>query len=393
EHVSGAMLSQAFIDACVEAGIPHTPDYNGPQFEGVGWLQMNTHKGFRFAVKEGYIRPALSRANLELRTDALVSRVTFEDKRATGVEYSRNGGRFHARAGAAVILCAGAIQSPQVMELSGVGDPNRLGTLGIPITTELPGVGENCRDHLHTRVSYECRDGGTLNDIMANPIKQYLMGANFWLRKKGLMTGSTASVHALTSDAPGTKQPDFKLQLHFMTSISPRDPDKIMFDKHPGFGIGSFQLRPHSKGAVHIRSTDPDEAPAISANYVADERDRQSAIAAVRMCRKIAEQPALRNFIVRETRPGPEATTDEALLEHIRQDGTTSYHPVGTCRMGADEMSVVDNELRVHGLDRLRIADASIMPTIPASNTHAPSIMIGERCADLLLAEAAARQI
>ncbi len=381
-------VSNAFIKACVEAGIPHTPDYNGAQHEGVGWLQMNTHRAMRFAVKEGYIRPALSRSNLELRMDCLVTRILFDGKRATGVAYRRNGQSFEAKANACVILCAGAIQSPQVMELSGIGDPNRLGGLGIPIVTELPGVGENCREHLHTRVSYRARRGGTLNDIMANPIKKVLMGANYVLRRRGHMAGSSATVHVLTSDEPGKKQPDFKIQLHFMTSIAPRDPDKITFDSYPGFGIGSFQLRPHSKGAVHIRSTDPEESPSISANYLADERDQRSALAAIRMCRKIAAQAAFAPEIIEETRPGPQATSDKDLLDHIRTDGTTSYHPVGTCRMGQDEMAVVDAKLRVHGLDNLRIADASVMPTIPSSNTHAPSIMIGERCADFLLEEA-----
>jgi choline dehydrogenase len=204
------------------------------------------------------------------------------------------------------------------------------------------------------------------------------------------MAACTAQVHALAKSDPSLDRPDVKLQMHNISAADPRHPTEIKVDEFPGFGIGSFVLRPHSTGSIHIRSADPEAEPAIVANYLADERDRRASVAALRLSRRIAEQPALKALIVREVRPGPGADSDEALLEHIARLGATSYHPIGTCKMGSDPMAVVDDRLRVHGIAGLRVADASIMPTMVSSNTNAPSFMIGERCAQFLLDEAQA---
>lgn len=381
-------LSSAFHDACVEAGVPATADYNGRQYEGVGYLQTNTRRGVRQGGREAYLDPVRHRENLRIMTGVRVERVRVERGRAVGVEYRRRGETRFAAAGREVIVCAGAVQSPQLLELSGIGNARHLEDLGIPVVRDLPGVGENLRDHLHTRVSFECTRPITLNDIMANPLRQAWMGVRYATTRRGPLSQATATVHALARSDPSLDRPDVKLQLHNLSAADPRAPNGIVFDPFPGFGIGSFVLRPESKGSVHVRSRDPMEPPVVIANYLADERDRKASIGALRLSRRIAEQPAFARLIVREVRPGPEAQSDEALLAHIAALGATSYHPIGTCRMGRDAMAVVDPELRVHGVRGLRVADASIMPTMVSSNTNAPSFLVGERCADLVLRDA-----
>jgi choline dehydrogenase len=385
-------LGDAFHKACVEAGVPATPDYNGAQYEGVGYLQSNTKRGLRFGGREAYLRPARGRANLRVRTGARADRIRVESGRAVGVEYRIGSERHFARASREVIVSAGAVQSPQLLELSGIGDKARLAEFGIASVAHLPGVGENCRDHLHTRVSFECTRPITLNDILDNPLRKAWMGLRYLVRRDGEMAACTATVHALAKTDPSLDRPDVKIQMHNLSAEDPRHPTELVLDKFPGFGIGTFALRPESRGSVHIRSADPEEPPVIAANYLTDPRDRKTSIAALRLARRIAAQPALAKLIVREVRPGPEAQSDEALLEHIAKLGATSYHPIGTCKMGGrgDAMAVVDHELRVHGVQGLRVADASIMPTMVSSNTNAPSFLIGERCADFLLRAAGA---
>lgn len=390
-HISrfaGDELGNAFHAACVEAGLPATPDYNGAQYEGVGHLQANIRNGLRWGGREAYLRPAAGRANLVVRTGASARRILITDGRATGVEFALGGEIHRAQAAREVIVCAGAVQSPQLLELSGIGEGARLQSLGIPVVADLPGVGENCRDHLHTRVSFECTRPITLNDVMGNPLRKAWMGLRYLVTRDGDMANCSATVHALVKTDPSLDRPDVKIQMHNLSAADPRHPTEIRFDEFSGFGIGTFALRPESAGSIHIRSADPEAPPAIIANYLADERDRRTSIAALRLARRIAEQPALKALIVREVRPGPEAQSDEALLEHIAKLGATSYHPIGTCKMGSDPMAVVDQKLRVRGIAGLRVADASIMPTMVSSNTNAPSFMIGERCAEFLLRDA-----
>jgi choline dehydrogenase len=386
-------LGSAFHRACQEAGIPATADYNGSQYEGVGVLQTNTLRGLRHGGREAYLGSARSRDNLVVRTGARALAIKVSNGRAVGVEYRQGGERRLARARLEVIVAAGSVQSPHLLELSGIGDRERLAEFGIASVAHLPGVGENCRDHLHTRISYECTRPITLNDILNNPLRQAWMGLSYLLRRDGPMAACTTTVHALARSDPSLARPDVKIQMHTLSAEDPRDPKRLVLDRFPGFGIGSFALRPHSRGSVHLASADPEEPPRIVANYLADPRDRATSIAALRLVRRIAAQPALKELIVREVRPGPQAQSDEALLAHIAKLGATSYHPVGTCRMGSDPMSVVDSQLRVHGVKGLRVADASIMPTMVSSNTNAPSFMIGERCADFVLREAGSNRV
>ena len=361
-------LAEAFHAACVAAGVPATPDYNGVAYEGVGYLQSNTKRGRRWGGREAYVYPARGRTNLVVATGARATRVQIEKGRAVGVAYRRGEQQYFARIAREVIVSAGAVQSPQLLELSGIGDRQRLAELGIACHVHRPGVGENCRDHWHTRISFECRRPITLNDILDNPLRKAFMGLRYLVRRDGEMAACTATVHALAKT-------------------------ELVLDKFPGFGIGTFALRPQSTGSVHIASADPQAPPLIRPNYLSAATDRATSIAALRLARRIAAQPALARLIVREVRPGPEVQSDAGLLEHITRLGATSYHPIGTCKMGSDAMAVVDHELRVHGVKGLRVADASIMPTMVSSNTNAPSFLIGERCADFLLRAAGANVV
>ncbi|MCM5571154.1 GMC family oxidoreductase N-terminal domain-containing protein [Burkholderiaceae bacterium FT117] len=377
-------LMDAFLEACVAAGIPHNPDYNGKSYEGVGYLQFNTRRGLRWGGREAYLRPLRRARNLDVRTGALATRVLFEGAKAVGVEYRRGGQTRRAGARREVILAAGAIQSPQLLELSGIGNAEILQALGIPVVHHAPAVGENLHDHLHTRVTYECRGAVTLNQIMRNPLRKAGMAARLAMQGNGLMSCSGQIIHALARTSPELRQPDVKLQLHWLSSPDARDPNKLILDDFPGISIGTFPLRPLSRGWVHVRSTDPAEAPAINANYLGCEEDRRATVAAIELARKVASQPQLARFLVRETRPGPERLSAEDLLAYVREIGQTSYHPVGSCRMGGDAGSVVDARLRVRGVGGLRVADASVFPTMCSSNTNAPAMAVGEKAAALI---------
>jgi choline dehydrogenase len=379
-------VTDAFIAACVAVGIPANPDYNGARHEGVGRLQLSTRRGERCSAAVGYLRPALARGNLRVETEALVERVAFEGRRAVGVEY-RHGGAVHFAAAARdVILAAGAIQSPQILELSGVGEAGRLRGLGIGVVADLPGVGENLSDHYHVRVTFRASGMVSVNDLVRHP---WLHGPRAWLdyklRGKGMFSFVSATAHALARTLPDSQYPDTKLQLHKISSGDRTQ--ELGVDPFSGVSIGFFQLYPESRGSVHAASPNPEAPPRIIANYLAEAADRQAVVRALRLARRIATQPALHPFFKQETRPGLDIDDDDGLLEYARATGQTSYHPVGTCRMGTDAHAVVDPDCRVRGVDGLRVADASVMPFIVSSNTNAPSIAIGERASRIILAQ------
>lgn len=388
-------LSQGFIQGAQQAGVPAVEDYNGPRFEGVSYLQYNTRRGWRRHAGDNYLRPAMSRPNLSVETGALVQRVLVEGRHAAGLIYRKGGEEITVRSRSEVLLCAGAVQSPQLLELSGIGSSEVLKRAGVEVVHHLPGVGENLRDHLHVRLGFETNLNITLNTILRNPLLKAKMGARWLFLGRGLMTTSSATSMAIARSSPDLPRPDIKMQLHQLSMATSHYgghararsiAERMGLDPYPGFSIGCYCLRPESQGSVHIRRPEAGEPPEIRANYLAAEHDIRTIVAGMRMIRKIAAQPALAQYIVRETRPGPIAANDEALLDHARATGQTSYHPIGTCRMGQDERAVVDAKLRVHGIEGLRVCDASIMPTMVASNTNAPSIMIGEKASDLVLA-------
>jgi len=382
-------LMDAFVTACVQAGIPENADYNGKNYEGVGYLQLNTRRGLRVSARDAYLASLPRGSALHVRSGAMAERILFDGNRACGVEYREDGVRSRIKAAREVILSAGALQSPQLLELSGIGDSQRLSGLGISVRHHAPSVGEGLLDHLHVRLTYECRNSRTLNQIVPSPWRKALMALRLAATGNGLMSSASAVAHALVRTDSELGQPDAKLQLHYLSAEDARTAGKLVLDEFPGFSIGTFALRPKSRGSVHIASKDPQASPVIHGNYLHHPDDVRSTLGALRLARRVAQQPALAEFVVRETRPGPDCSSDEALLDYVGSLGQTSYHPVGSCRMGADAGSVVDERLRVRGVSCLRVADASVMPTMPSANTNAPSIAIGEKAADMLLEDVA----
>lgn len=388
-------LSEAFVASCTAAGIPCTRDYNGGRglYGGVSYLQLSTRRGERSSTAVGYL-DASAPATLNFQTGAVATRVLFEGRRAVGIEYQQGGVTHTARAAREVVLAAGPIKSPQLLELSGVGDGRRLQELGIVTVHHLPGVGENLSDHLQSRITFEARNATTLNQVMGSRWRQYLMGAGYLLHRHGLMATPSCTVHALAASLPDDQRPDVKLQIHHLSSkdrlevIKPGSGSGL--DPFPGFSIGFFQLRPTSRGSVHARGTDAHLHPVIEPNYLRTAEDRATVLRAIRLARRVIGQSPMAPYVVRETRPGIDVRDDEGLLHYIRESGQTSFHPVGTCRMGDDALAVVDASLRVRGVSGLRVVDSSVMPTIPSSNTNAASIMVGEKAADLMLADRAA---
>lgn len=383
-------LSEAYRKACIEAGIPENDDYNGERFEGVGFLQQSIANGLRCSGATAYLAPARRRPNLVILTGAVATRIVLEGRRATGVEFVRNGARQVALARGEVISCAGAVKSPQLLELSGIGDAKRLSALGIPLVADVPGVGEGFHEHLQFRFSYECTRPITINDLMRSPLRKAAAGLKFMLTRRGLLSGTSSTVHALARSDPGLQSPDLKIQIALISGKDRMARSKAAgIDDHSGFSIGTFKIRPESRGSVHIRSTDPMADPEMRVNYLTHPGDVETYRRAVLLMRKIAAQPSLAPFIRRETRPGPEAGTVDQLIEYIRETGQTAWHAVGSCRMGIDPMAVTDARLRVRGVTGLRVADISVMPTIVSPNTNAPAFMIGEKAADLILRDRA----
>lgn len=383
-------LSDAFIAASEQAGYPRLPDYNaGPNDVGTSYLQLNIRNGIRCSPATAYLRPASRRGNLRIETNAQATRILFENRRAIGVEYLVGGERRTALCGREVVLSAGVIQSPQLLELSGVGGSSLLGGMGIPVVQDLPGVGENLQDHMQVRIVFECTRPLTLNAVLANPLRQAAMGLRFLLLRKGLMTTASAKTFTNVRALPESPRADVKIQ-QYMISGDSRHPGGADFqiDKFWGFSIGHNQMRPHSRGSIHIGSADPLAPPSIVVNYLEHETDKRTHVAAIRVSRTIASQPALAAFIRKECRPGPDVATDDELLAYCGETGHTSYHPVGTCKMGQDKMSVVDERLRVRQLTGLRVVDASVMPTLTSCNTNVPTFMIAEKGAAMILEDA-----
>lgn len=387
-------LSEAYRKACIEAGIPENNDYNGESFEGVGFLQQSISNGMRCSGATAYLAPARSRQNLTILTGANATRVAFEGNHATGVEFVKDGTLMTARARSEVVLSAGAVKSPQLLELSGVGDSVRLASHGIPVVAHVPGVGEDFHEHLQFRFTYECSRPITINDFMRSPIRKLVEGAKFLFNRRGLLSGTSSTVHALAKSHPDLQSPDLKIQLALISGKDRLSRSKSAgIDEHPGFSIGTFKIRPESRGSVHIKSADPLADPAMRVNYLTHPGDIETYRRAVLLMRKIAAQPALASLVVRETRPGPAATSVDQLIDYIRETGQTAWHAVGSCRMGIDPMAVTDARLRVKGVTGLRVVDISVMPTIVSPNTNAPAFMIGEKAADMILRDRATRRV
>jgi choline dehydrogenase len=380
-------LCEAFIAACEQAGHPRTDDFNGASQEGAGYFQLTTRKGRRWSTARGYLKPARKRSNLAVVSGALATRVLFEGRRAAGVEYIQGGTRHVARANAEVILCGGAFNSPQLLQLSGVGPADLLRQNGIAVVADMPGVGADLQDHYQARFNYRCAEPITMNDMMGSLVGRVGAGLRYALFRKGFLTVGAGYAGGFFKTDPSMATPD--VQLHFILFSADAVGQKL--HPFPGFLASVCQLRPESRGFVRIKSADPAQAPAIQPRYLSDPIDRDVTTAGMQLLRKIMGQPALARYIVEELAPGKSVASDADLLEFARQKGTTVFHPTSTCRMGSDAKAVVDERLRVHGFEGLRVADASIMPTVVSGNTNAACVMIGEKASDMILADASAK--
>jgi len=385
-------ISEALIEACDQAGIPRYPDLNGADQEGATWYQVTQKNGARCSSAVAYLHPAMKRPNLRVETNALAGRVLFEGKRAVGVEFVQNGVRRVAMARGEVILAGGAINSPQLLQLSGVGPGGLLREHGIEVVADLPGVGENLQDHYLVAARYRLKSGTISVNEQSKGGRLAAEAMKYLLFRRGLLTLSAAHVAAFCKSRPDLAGPD--IQFHILPATMDLEKlfneQKMELEGAPGMTIAPCQLRPESRGHIRIKSADPSAYPAIFANYLADPLDQEVIVAGLKWARKIGQQPAIAQYVESEMNPGPGVQTDEQLLDFARQTGSTLYHPVGTCQMGAGPMAVVDPQLRVRGVEGLRVVDASIMPRLISGNTNAPSIMIGEKGAEMILA--AARQ-
>lgn len=385
-------VSSAFVDAAVGAGWPLNDDYNGADCFGASFLQYNTRFGRRQSTAVGYLRPARGRRNLSIVTGAYVTRIDLAGNRAEGVTYLAGGQTFSPKAAREVIISAGAIASPLLLERSGIGNPEALQKVGISPRVALRGVGENLIDQLQTRLSFEARNTRGLNEIIGSVWYRYWTGAKFLFLGKGLMTTPSATVAAFAKSRPTVRLPDLKIQLHHYSGKDRMAYSKAAgIDNHPGLTFGVTQLSPESRGRLHASGPDPFAAPNIEPNQLTHPEDLIVLTEGLKQARRIAAQPALSAYLVQELRPGPGCSSDHDLSDYVRDSAQTSYHPIGTCRMGTDPMAVVDPQLRVHGVACLRVVDGSVMPTMPAANTNAPCMMIGEKGATMILDARAGR--
>ena len=376
-------LADAFVAAAVEAGFPRNDDFNGAQQEGFGYFQCNTLRGRRASTATAYLAPSRKRQNLHVVTDALVERVVFDGRRAVGVVYRQRGAAFTAYAEREVLLAAGTFNTPQILLRSGVGAARALAALSIPVVADLPGVGANLQNHYRASVVVRCREPVTLNDGMRRVGSRAAMGVAWWLRGTGPLAAGTyaggffrASAHAARPDA----------QVTFWTySVARRDAHGLKLHPFSAFTANAVLLRPESRGVVELADRDPATPPRIRFNHLAASADQRTLAAALAHTRRILRMPALGRFAGDELAPGSGCDGESALIDYARANGGSVYHPAGTCRMGTDDHAVVDARLRVHGLEGLVVADASVMPSIPAGDTNAPTVMIAERAAAWVL--------
>ncbi len=379
-------ICEAFIRAAEQAGFPRNDDFNGASQEGAGYFQTTMRNGRRLSTARAYLRPARSRANLTVETGALTERVLVEGGVAVGVQYRRHGRRATARARGEVVLAAGAFGSPQILQLSGLGPAALLRQHGITVVRDIPGVGSDLQDHLQARMLYRVTRPITLNDVVKRFDRRMWAGLRYVLFRKGPLAVSAGYAGGFFRTDPRLESPDVQCHLLLFSADKPGG----SLHPWPGMTASICQLRPESRGTLRIKSADPAEAPEIRLNYLSTEGDKHTMVQGLQLLRRIMGAPALKPFIAEELDPGPGVASDADLLAFIRARGTTIFHPTSTCRMGVDEAAVVDPELRVKGVARLRVADASVMPTVVSGNTNACVIMIGEKASDLILRQAEA---
>ncbi|WP_421779795.1 GMC family oxidoreductase [Kiloniella litopenaei] len=372
-----------FQEAAAEAGIPITTDFNRGNNEGVGYFEVTQKKGVRFSAARAFLHPVKSRKNLTVLTRAQAQKIILENKTAKGLVLDHNGVRSEVKARKELILSAGAVASPVLLQSSGIGGGDLLARHGVEVQHELAGVGENLQDHLQIRTVFQVSGTKTLNEMSHSLLSKAAMAVNYTLFRKGPLSMAPSQLGCFAKSNPGLETPDLEYHVQPLSTDKLGDP----LHKFPGFTASVCNLRPESRGYVHLSDPKGEGMPTIAPNYLSTEGDRQVAIDAIKLTRKICASPALSVHSPREYLPGSHVVSDEDILKAVGDIGTTIFHPVGTCKMGSDAMAVVDEELRVHGITGLRVADASIMPTITSGNTNAPTIMIAEKASDLILGE------
>jgi choline dehydrogenase len=377
-------LCEAFLDAAEQCGIPRTDDFNGPKQEGAGYFQLTAKKGRRWSTAAGYLRQARRRHNLKIELNALATKILFSGRRAIGIQYRQGETLCTAYADGEVILSGGAFNSPQLMQLSGIGPSDLLRSHGIEVIADVPGVGSDLQDHLQVRMQFRCGQPITANDVINDWRYRYGAGIRYMLTRKGLLSVGAGYAGAFFMTRPDLATPD--VQIHFLIFSS----ETAGANVHPfsGFMASVCQLRPDSRGFVRIKSADPATPPAIQPRYLTARNDVETIVAGLKQLREVMNRPVMRKLIAEERLPGDKIVTDADLLEYARNTGTTVYHPTSTCRMGPDPAAVVDERLRVRGFERLRVIDASIMPSLVSGNTNAAAVMIGEKGSDMVLQDA-----
>ncbi len=373
-------ICEAFIASALELGYPLNPDFNGARQEGVGYHQTTTRNGRRCSTAVGYLRPAMTRPNLHVITEALTEKILFDGHRAVGISFRRGGEMWTARAAREIILCGGAVNSPQLLMLSGIGPEAHLAGLGIPVVQNLAGVGQSLQDHYSAPLKLKCRLPITVNDVMQSNVKKLKVGLQYYLFRTGPLAMCTSPAALFARTRPELASPDVKLSIQPFSADRPQDG----LHKWSGFSMIAYQLRPDSRGQITLKSANPADPPAVYPNYLTAETDQRTIVDGLKLCRRILESPHMKPFLESEFLPGPDVQSDQELLDFARRRGGTVFHPTSTCKMGVDAMAVVDPELRVRGIEGLRVADASVMPTVVSGNTNAATIMIGERAADLV---------
>tara|TARA_R110002020_G_scaffold109430_16_gene253151 strand:- start:17997 stop:19622 length:1626 start_codon:yes stop_codon:yes gene_type:complete len=377
-------ISDSFIEAGAQAGFPVNADYNGADQTGFGYYQVLQKNGARWHMGDAYLDPARKRANLAIETGAQVTEISLDGRSVRAVCYRQNGQNLRVRVGGEVILAAGAVQSPQILELSGIGDPGHLSAIGLATRHALAGVGRNYQDHFATRMNWRVSRGITLNE-KSRGWRLAVALAQYALARRGILTLGTGLAHGFVRSRAEVERPDVQ---YFFVHASYADAGDRKLDRFPGMTIGVTQMRPQSRGTIHARSADPFDPPEIRPNFLDAPIDQQTIVDGMKVARRIMAQQAMQRWIVSETAPGAEIDRDTEWLDFARSNGQSIYHPVGTCAMGAGPMAVVDCRLRVHGLQGLRVVDASVMPTLPSANTQAAVMMIAEKAADMILQDA-----